>query len=332
MPALRRRLVASVTLALTVHASGWARADVAAPTKDDVARAEARFHAGEQLFDDNQFDAACAAFDESERLDPQLGTLLNLAFCEERIGKTATAWHEYNVCAVWAEQRGQHDRQTWALRRALEVGRKVSLVLFDVRAAVEGYTIEIDGSRVPPSEWGMPLSVDPGEHLVRVSVRGHGSQQLPLHVLEGPVTQTMVLPRLAVRTETVSTMSTEEVAPEEPARGGNGRLVLGLVGIGVGVAGAGVGTYFGVRTFSKKSDARGHCVGTECDATGVALQDDAHRSAMASTVAFAVGGASLGLGVWLTLTAPSSSTRAARRRIQPLIGPHMAGLGMGGTW
>ena len=332
MPALRTRLVASATLALIVQATGAALGDTTAPSKDDVARAEVRFHAGEQLFDDNQFEAACAAFEESERLDPQLGTLLNLAFCEERIGKTATAWHQYNVCAVWAEQRGQHDRQTWALRRALEVGRKVSLVLLDVPAAAEGYTIELDGSRVPSSEWGTPRSVDPGDHLVRVSFRGRGSQQLALHVLEGPVTQTMAIPRLAVRTETVTAASTDDVAPEEPSRGGNVRLVLGLAGIGVGVAGAGVGTYFGVRTFSKRDEARSHCVGTECDATGVALQDDAHRSAMASTVAFAVGGVSLALGVWLTLTAPSSSSRTARKRIQPLIGPHMAGLGMGGTW
>ena len=332
MPSPCTTLAASAVLAALVPLSGSARADGPTRSVEETARAEVRFHAGERLFDDKQYEAACAAFDESERLDPQLGTLLNLAFCQEQLGKTATAWHEYSVGAVWAEQRGQHDRQTWALRRATEVGRRVPIVVLDLPPGVEGYTIELDGGAVAPSTWGTPLSVDPGAHIVRISARGHRARQLALTIPEGPITQSLAIPKLQVRTEASAALPAEELTPDEPARTGSGRTILGLAGIGIGVAAVGVGSYFGVRTFSKKSDASSHCVGAQCDATGVMLQDDAHRSATASTVLFGVGAAAVGLGVLLVWTAPSAKTAAVRARVQPLLGPGVAGLGLGGSW
>lgn len=332
MPSLRTRLAVSVTLALGAQATGSARADVATRSGEDVARAEARFHAGEQFFDAKQYEAACSAFEESERLDPQLGTLLNLAFCQERMGRTATAWHEYSVGAMWADQRGQHDRAAWALRRAVEVGRKVPIVLLEVPVAAAGYTIELDGIAVAPSAWGTPLSVDPGEHVVRVSSRGRRGRQIALQVPEGPVTQGLAIPTLQVGTELTAEPWSEPALPPEASRGTSGRLVFGLAAIGLGVAAVGVGSYFGVRTFTKKNDASSHCVGTECDATGVMLQDDAHRSATASTVAFAIGGAALAVGTWLALTGRSTATASAAARLQPIIGPRNAGVGFGGSW
>jgi hypothetical protein len=329
MRPLRTTLALSFTLAVGVWATGSARADAPVRSSDDVARAEVRFHAGEQFFDDKQYEAACAAFEESERLDPQLGTLLNLAFCQERMGKTATAWHEYSIGAVWAEQRGQHDRAAWALGRAVEVSRRVPIILLDVPPTAQGYTIELDGSMVAPSAWGTPLSVDPGEHVVRVSSRGHRGQQLTLRVPEGPVTQGLNIPILEIGTE-MAAWAPVEPRPRVASRSSNGRMVFGLAGIGVGVAALAVGSYFGVRTFAKKNEASSHCVGTECDATGVSLEADAHTSATASTVTFAVGGASLALGTWLALTSRSSASVGAQ--VQPLVGPRVAGLGLGGSW
>ncbi|HEX3345352.1 MAG TPA: hypothetical protein VHS09_12300, partial [Polyangiaceae bacterium] len=294
MPSPRASVAATAALALGVALAGAARADVAARTREDVARAEARFHAGEQLFDDKQYEAACAAFEESERLDPQLGTLLNLAFCQERLGKTATAWRAYGLAAVWAEERAQHDRAAWALGRAVEVSRRVPLVLLTVPSTANGYTIELDGIPVAPTSWGTPLAVDPGDHVVLVTARGHRGRQLGLRVPEGPVALDLTIPPLDVGTEMVLGPALAPAPREGPHRS-SGRLVLGLAGIGVGVVAAGVGSYFGMRTFQKKNDAAGHCAGIECDATGVSLEEDAHRSATASTVAFVVGGASVAL-------------------------------------
>src|SRR3954470_15040871 len=63
--------------------------------------------AAQALYDDAQaavaagkFDDACPKFKESYQLDPGGGTLLNLADCYERQGKTALAWTTFKEALV----------------------------------------------------------------------------------------------------------------------------------------------------------------------------------------------------------------------------------------
>ena len=61
------------------------------------ARAEALFDEGVTLLDAKSFAAACARFEESQKLDPAPGTLFNLATCEEgqaHFGTAARRWRE----------------------------------------------------------------------------------------------------------------------------------------------------------------------------------------------------------------------------------------------
>src|SRR5262245_1711819 len=58
----------------------------------DLAAAEALFREARAAMQSGDFDAACAKFEESERLDKAPGTVLNLAECEEKRGRVATAW------------------------------------------------------------------------------------------------------------------------------------------------------------------------------------------------------------------------------------------------
>jgi predicted TPR repeat methyltransferase len=53
--------------------------------------AEAVFREAQRLVGEGKVDEACAKFTESQHLDPQLGTLLNLAMCHEKQGRSATA-------------------------------------------------------------------------------------------------------------------------------------------------------------------------------------------------------------------------------------------------
>lgn len=329
MQTSRAILAFAVTLA-TVH-TGARSASAEGPQRepDAVARAEARFHEGERLFDDKHYAEACTAFDESEHLDPQLGTLLNLAFCQETLGKTASAWRDYDTGAVWAEQRGQHDRAAWALTRALELSKKLSLVLLDVPTDAADDVIAIDGDAIAGSTLATPLPLDPGVHHLHVSAPGRLDQQLDVTVPEGPSTLSVTIPVLALAPAPRPVVV--DAAPPGPPPGRN-QTIVGLVVLGVGVASLGVGTVYGALTLSKKSDAEAHCTGTECDATGVSLQDEAHRDATVSTIAFGVGIATVAAGAWLALTAPSGAPSPARARLQPLVGPHVAALGMVGVW
>src|SRR5450755_2905264 len=119
----RRQAPVWALLAFVAMGSSTARADGAG-----ALRAEGRFRDGERLFEAHDYSAACDALLESERLDPQLGTLRNLALCHEAVGRAAMALREYDDAAAWAVQRGQPDRERFAHDHALLLAARVGAV------------------------------------------------------------------------------------------------------------------------------------------------------------------------------------------------------------
>ena len=69
-----------------------APAVMAEPSARDRAAAEATFRQATALMDEERFAEACEKFAASQDLDPGLGTLLHLADCYDRAGRTASAW------------------------------------------------------------------------------------------------------------------------------------------------------------------------------------------------------------------------------------------------
>src|SRR5262245_23511913 len=99
--ALARSAIAAV-LSGALLAPGLARADVSA----DKAAAEALFNHAKQLVKEGKLSEACPKFEESLRLDPGIGTLLYLADCQEKAGKTASAWARFLEAAAAAKAAG----------------------------------------------------------------------------------------------------------------------------------------------------------------------------------------------------------------------------------
>src|SRR5437879_111900 len=67
----------------------------AAHAQDSAATADVLFSDARGAMADKKFAAACAKFLESNRLDPAVGTLFNLANCEAQRGQLVTAWTLY---------------------------------------------------------------------------------------------------------------------------------------------------------------------------------------------------------------------------------------------
>src|SRR5258706_9020963 len=108
----------SCVLALLSLQPRHARAD-ASPA--DKATAQALFDQGKTLLSKGDVAGACPKFEESQRLDPGIGTQFNLATCYERAGRTASAWTLFLEVASAARAAHQPDREKLARSRAADL-------------------------------------------------------------------------------------------------------------------------------------------------------------------------------------------------------------------
>ncbi len=103
-------LIAFASLVLTSPA----HAQPAEPPLDTDLRAAELFDLGIERRAAGDLDGACAAFAESQALDPAIGTALNLAACLERSGRVDDARALLRATIDEAERRGETTRATRA--------------------------------------------------------------------------------------------------------------------------------------------------------------------------------------------------------------------------
>lgn len=158
------------------------------------AAAEALFRSGREAMQARDFDAALAKLRESYRLDPALGTLLNVAVCEEELGALTDAWRHYQevVHAVAASD----SRAVVAAKRleALEL-RLPRLVVTPVGTPPADLHVRIGETiDLGAASFGLPLPINPGEHAIVVSAAGRQDVRFNVTLREGERLQLPVLP------------------------------------------------------------------------------------------------------------------------------------------
>jgi hypothetical protein len=308
---LRRCIAAGMALAISVTA-GSARAESAS------AAAEALFNEGKRLFAEGKAVEACRKFEDSNRIEPGLGTRFNLAQCLERTGRTASAYTAYLDIATDAHARGQAPRAKLARDRAAAIEHKLIRMTLDVRGSdVQGLTIKRDGVTIERLQWGAALPIDAGGHTLEAFANGHNGWKAFMEITPDKTAWTVVIPELEAK-PLVRSASPDGVLPR-PESGtdgiGSGRTVALLIG-GVGVVGLGVGTFFGLRAMSKKDEAVEHCRGEACDPRGVTLRSEAVKSGDMSSLSFAAGGGLLLLGTTLWFLLPGARPQRPRDAAQ----------------
>jgi len=174
------------------------------------AAAEALFNEGRKLAASGKYADACPKFEASEQLDPGLGTLLNLAECYEKIGKTASAWAEYREAIPLARASGSKVRQDLATERAAALESRLSMLTIRAMGGSEeasGLEIRRDGVPVQPAELGSPIPVDPGPHTIEAAAPGKQKWSSTVQVTDAA--------RLAVEVPALTPLATSAAPPTQ---------------------------------------------------------------------------------------------------------------------
>ncbi len=107
-PPAALRCVLGVALGISAAGRADAQPDDASATADQL------FDEGRELARENRWAEACLRFEASLRIEPALGSRLNLAACYEHIGKLASAFRLYRESADLAEEAGDVKRRDYA--------------------------------------------------------------------------------------------------------------------------------------------------------------------------------------------------------------------------
>lgn len=319
-----RRVAGAGVLALAMLMTSAARAQ----PEDPKGRAQELFQQGLAAVDAGDCAQAIPLFQRSQATYPARGTLLNLAGCEAKLGKVASAWQHLKELVGQLEPSDPRLAVAREKMAALEP-RIPRLVIEVAPGAPNPMTIALSGSPLPAGSLGADLPVDPGDHVLVVTWPGGATGETRVSLAEGVRQVVRLEPRSAQQrpAPAVSRPIPAPVAnqlhpkpaakppglqPNAPDSPPTDRRPLGFVIGGIGLAAVGVGAVTGILAIGVKSDLEETCpVPSACSQEGQGLASKGEALTTTGTITFLAGLAFIGGGIALVLTSPVSSKTTA---------------------
>jgi hypothetical protein len=277
------------------------------------AAAEALFEQARSAMAAGSYDIACARFRDSDKLDPAVGTRFNLADCEERRGRVATAWSLFR--GVLSELAEDDDRRPIAQRRVRALEPRLPYLTMQRAAATPaGVRVRIDGVELGEGSFGVALPLDPGVHeLVLMPPASEHGQRRTFTLGES---EHLNLPILLGAGAPPGGAAEPALASEPFITDGSRQKWIYITG-GVGAAALLFGAVTGVVALNKKSTADANCSAERrvCNQAGVEANESGKTYGTLSGVGLGVGVIGLAAGAYLWLTTPTAPPHAAHPSI-----------------
>lgn len=291
-----------------------------------TSEADALFAQGRDLLEKGNYKEACTKLQQSEELAPAIGTLLNLGYCWEQVGRFRSAMEAYSEAQILSQKTGDAKRTAFARERFEAVSPKVMKLVVKV---TDPSTADLEIKRneivIPKTDWSQPIPVDPDDFVVTASAPGYAPWRGTVTVRGEGSTVTVVVPPLSRSAE-----------PDKGVNLSSTRIAaLGLGAVAVGALSAGIATGFGAK--SRYDDASSHCDGTGCDAEGVRLQQNARTQGNVGTALVGLGALAGAAGIYLWIAGgqdaqhrPASSPPKANASVRLELRP--SGVALGGRF
>lgn len=315
---------------------------------NDPVAADALFQAGKQLINDKKFAEACSKFDASYKLDPTLGTLLNLADCYEKAGRFATSWATWGA-AIERAQRDKDERVDYAKERRDALAPKLPKVVVRVYGMLPGIDVYWDNAKLPPGAFGTDMPTDVLHHKLMVR-RDDGAVLLDrdVEVREDGKKTEVPIDIVALNREHPRIEPGETPTKSTP-RSTQGNVALFVGGVGAAALLTAGGLELGALLKRNEANDAGSCVDGFCTPRGIEAIDSARSYAEAGQWIGLGGLVLFTVGTTLYLATPKSSAptsnsptstakvgRPTNRSLPnvwwtPWAGPSGGGVVFGGT-
>ena len=254
-------------------------APAVAATAQEKALAESLFKEGKALLSKDP-TKACEKLAESQRLDPASGTALNLADCQEKLGRLATAFGTYQIAEELARERNNSGRVALIKKKLKSLEPKIPhLRLVASTPLPAGAVLSLDGTTLGAAAIGTELAVDPGEHRLEVRAPGFEPFVKELKIAEGASSEEECGPLKRLPAE---------AKPKAPKP--SWPLPAFVATAGVAAVGLGFGIGAGVRAIDLGAVVSAECPENACTAAGLDALSEGDRFATASNVAFVLAG------------------------------------------
>lgn len=286
-----------------------------AAAQSERAAAVALFDEGRAAILRGDLELACSKFQESNRLDPAIGTTFNLANCEEQRERLFTAWALFREAV--GRMKPDDPRLPVATKRIAALDARVPRVVFvsDSRTPA-GTRVRLDDQELAAKSFGASIQLDPGQH--RTVVRAPGSSpRASTFTIDAGETLTISLTPVDPAAAAPAAPSTTAATParaDDRVMGMNRSTALVATGA-VAVAGLLVGTVAGIVGLDAQSTGNDGCSTKTrtCTQDGYNANQRAKTLAVVSSIGFVVGvlGGGAATYVYLSAPRPGSSNEVA---------------------
>lgn len=350
----RRTCLCTIPLALVLGLARPAQADDAR----DPAAAEVHFRRGVDLLKKDDWKSACEAFDASMKLDPSVGTQINVARCAAHDGRLALAWAEFKRAQTMNAETPLEKR-----KREIDEFVKTEIAKLEPRLPwisvqiapkdAAGLAVTRDGVAIPTVGLEVAVPIDPGEHTFTASAQGYAEVSRSVTIGEAErKTVELTLSPLAPKEppekpEPAATGTPSRPAANSAAAGSPlvpaGAVLAALGGASLVVSAITGGVAFGDRKTldALEEDERCTEAGGRLACVDATSQAEAHDAiargeplALTSTITLFAGLAVAGTGAVLLgvgLAGGSEAAPAPAVSFAPWASPWGAGLVVGGS-
>lgn len=293
--------LAAALIALPVRAGADPRID----------KADQLFAEGKALLASNLIQA-CDKFEESLQYNPAaIGTLLNVALCDEKLGKVASALAKFTEARDHAKEQNLAEHVRAAEDHIATLTPSVPHLALQLTEPLPDTTILVD-SRVIARDAIADIAIDPGERVITVSA----PDRLPHR-------ETIVIAKGEHRTVVIPALSRSVTVTSSRRRIGQIATITGGAAFGASIGLALYGSHLRQQQLDDHHCAPNGGGGTSCDPTGQSATTRARTYGNVATVVGVVGLATAAAGAVLWITAPRSTPTVA---LVPDLAPGSVGL------